>query len=317
MMGGPIPNLLIWDGTQWVQHQPIGSDGEVASIHPMKVSPDGVSWWPEIATGETVPSAPTSFSASAVSKSQINLSWAAPSSPGDMSQYKLYRGGSLIYTGTALSYSNTGLASGTTYSYNVYGVTPGGKFGPGASASATTQLGQVQKSVTLSPTSGGSYNGSGNQRWGIGGGAYYCGYYSSTHGRQQSAFHYAIPSDLRGCISVDKVEFTLQNDHWYNAGGGTQYIAISHTQTAGSTIPGSTGLFGAKTSTRDGWWGGSQWQDITNLRDPNFNDTVAGNFRTRGAWGIHLKAPDNNLAYYSYWRNNPVPQLRFTYRVST
>jgi hypothetical protein len=315
-MGGPIPNLLIWDGSQWVQRQPIGSDGDVASIHPMKVSQNGVSWWPVAESGETAPSAPLSFTATATSKSQINLAWAAPSSPGDFAEYKLYRAGSLIYTGTALSYSNTGLAAGTTYAYNLYGATAGGKFGPGASASAKTQLGEVTKEVTLNPTSGGSYNGAGVRRWDIGGGAYYSGYYSSTHGRQQSAFHYAIPADVRNCIRINAIYFAIQNDHSYNNDGVTQYIAISHTTTAGASIPGSTGLFGAKVTAKDGWWGGSQWQNITNLRDPNFNDTVAGNFRSRNAWGIHLKAPSDSLAYYSYWRNSPAPQLRVNYTVA-
>jgi hypothetical protein len=315
-MGGPIPNFLIWDGSQWVQHQPIGSDGDVVTIHPMKYSPDGLVWAPEIETGETVPSAPQSFTATAASKSQINLSWAAPATLGDFAQYQLYRAGSLIYTGTGLSYNNTGLSSGTTYSYTVYGVTAGGKFGPGAGASATTDLGEITKTVTLSPTSGGSYNGSGSIRTGIGAGPYYSGRYSSTWGRQQSAFHYAVPSDVRWCIAVDKVEFTIQNDHSYYNSGVTQYIALSHTQTAGSTIPGRTGLFGAKSTAKDGWWGGSQWQNITSLRDPNYNATVAENFRTKGAWGIHLVAPDDSIAYYSYWRTSPVPQLRLTYRVA-
>ena len=315
-MGDPLADVRIWDGSAWVPHQLIRSDGDMVSIHPMKTSPDGVSWWPQQSASETLPSAPQSFSATAASKSQINLSWAAPATLGDFAQYQLYRGGSLIYTGTGLSYNNTGLSAGTTYSYSVYGVAAGGRFGPSASASATTDLGEVTKTVTLSPTSGGSYNGSGSLRTGIGAGPYYCGRYSSTWGRQQSAFHYAVPSDVRWCIAVDKVEFTIQNDHSYYNDGVTQYIAISHTQTAGSTIPGRTGLFGAKTAAKDGWWGGSQWQNITSLRDPNFNDTVAENFRARSAWGIHLAAPDDSIAYYSYWRTSPVPQLRITYRVA-
>lgn len=315
-MGGPIPDIRIWDGTAWVQYQPIGVEDDVASIYPMKVSPDGLSWWPEVEAGETAPSAPQSFSATSASKSQINLAWSAPSAPGDMSEYKLYRGGSLIYTGTALSYNNTGLSSGTTYSYNVYGVTAGGKFGPGASDSATTDLGEVTKTVTLNPTSGGSYNGSGSLRTGIGAGSYFSGRYSATWGRQQSAFHFAVPSDLRNCIRVDKVEFAIQNDHSYSNGGVTQYMAISHTQTAGSTIPGRTGLFGAKATAKDGWWGNSQWQNITNLTDPNFNSTVAENFRARNAWGIHFAAPNDDIGYYSYWRTSGV-QLRLTYTVAS
>ena len=43
--------------------------------------------------------------------------------------------------------------------------------------------------------------------------------------------------------------------------------------------------------------------------------TVAENFRTKGAWGIHLNAPDNNQAYYGYWRTAGV-QLRLTYTIN-
>ncbi len=75
-----------------------------------------------VTTPDTIaPSTPTSLSATAVSPSQINLSWGASTDSGGsgLAGYKIYRGGSLINSVTSTSYSDTGLAGSTTYSYNV------------------------------------------------------------------------------------------------------------------------------------------------------------------------------------------------------
>ncbi len=45
------------------------------------------------------------------------LSWTAPSFP--VSTYNLRRGGTLIYSGTALAFTDTGLMPGTAYTYNL------------------------------------------------------------------------------------------------------------------------------------------------------------------------------------------------------
>jgi len=64
----------------------------------------------------TPPSVPTGLTASAVSSSQINLSWAASSDNVGVSGYRVYRGGTQIATTSATSFTNTGLAPSTTYS---------------------------------------------------------------------------------------------------------------------------------------------------------------------------------------------------------
>jgi hypothetical protein len=86
-----------------------------------------------------VPTAPTSFSATAANSSTINLSWAAPSSNGGaaVSSYTLRRGGTVIYSGGGTSFSDGGLAAATGYSYTVLANNSAGA-GPTASASATT-----------------------------------------------------------------------------------------------------------------------------------------------------------------------------------
>ena len=73
----------------------------------------------------TAPGVPTGLTAArdtANPHSQINLSWTASSDDAGgsgLAGYKLYRGGSPLATLTATSYSDTGLAAGTAYSYTV------------------------------------------------------------------------------------------------------------------------------------------------------------------------------------------------------
>ena len=92
---------------------------------------------------------PTNLTARAVSSSEIDLRWTAPSDLGGLllTGYKIQRstdGGSSWSTivsntgSTATAYSNTGLAPNTTYTYRVFAVTPLVTSSPSNTASATT-----------------------------------------------------------------------------------------------------------------------------------------------------------------------------------
>ncbi len=87
----------------------------------------------------TPPSTPTNLIATAVSSSQINLSWTASTDNFGVTGYRIYRGGIQIGTSATNSYSDTGLAPSTYYSYTVaaYDAT-GNLSGQSNSASATT-----------------------------------------------------------------------------------------------------------------------------------------------------------------------------------
>src|SRR5208283_556 len=95
--------------------------------------------------GGTAPPAPTGLTATAVSSSQINLSW---NSSSNATSYNVKRatvsGGpyATIATGvTATSYSNTGLTASTTYYYVVSAVNTSGESPNSSEKSATTSSG--------------------------------------------------------------------------------------------------------------------------------------------------------------------------------
>src|SRR5712672_71953 len=88
----------------------------------------------------TPPSAPTGLTASAVSSSQINLSWAASSDNVGVSGYRVFRNGTQIATTSATSFThNTGLSPSTTFTYTVAAFDAAGNLSAQSSpASATT-----------------------------------------------------------------------------------------------------------------------------------------------------------------------------------
>ena len=88
----------------------------------------------------TPPSVPTGLSATAVSQSQVNLSWIASTNNVGVTGYKVYRNGTQVGTTTTTSYQDTGLTAGTTYSYTVAAYDAAGNVSAqSTAASATTQ----------------------------------------------------------------------------------------------------------------------------------------------------------------------------------
>ncbi len=98
---------------------------------------------------QTAPQPPTNLSATAVSQSQINLSWNAPSDNGGstITGYQIESStdsGSTWSTivsntgSTSTTYSNTGLTPNTTYTYRVSAINSVGTSSPSNVSSATT-----------------------------------------------------------------------------------------------------------------------------------------------------------------------------------
>ncbi|TJY38259.1 fibronectin type III domain-containing protein [Cohnella pontilimi] len=115
-------------------------------------------------TGDTqAPSAPANLAATAVSASQINLTWTASTDNVGVTGYDVYRNGSLAGSATSTSYSDTGLAASTTYSYTVKARDAAGNVSAASNtASATTQSGggtetaldRTGWTITTSPVNG-------------------------------------------------------------------------------------------------------------------------------------------------------------------
>src|SRR5207245_2263339 len=113
--------------------------------------PLGTSFPSNTASATTLavaPSPPTGLAATAVSSSQVSLSWTAPSDNGGsaITGYKIERstdGGStwstLVNTcGTSTNCSDTGLPRATTFTYRVSAINSVGTGSPSTTASATT-----------------------------------------------------------------------------------------------------------------------------------------------------------------------------------
>jgi YD repeat-containing protein len=111
----------------------------------------GVSGAINVTTPDTIaPTTPTSLSAAATSPSQINLSWGASTDTGGsgLAGYRIYRGGSLLTSTTATSYSDAGLTGSTTYSYAVAAYDNAGNTSAQSNTASATTLTPVTATVS-------------------------------------------------------------------------------------------------------------------------------------------------------------------------
>ncbi len=106
----------------------------------------------------TAPSAPTSLAASTISSSQIDLSWTAPADDGGsaITSYIVERSSdngvtwsTVQHTSISTTYSDTGLAAGTSYAYRVSAANSVGTSPPSNTASATTSSMTTANDIVL------------------------------------------------------------------------------------------------------------------------------------------------------------------------
>ncbi|UKS28679.1 discoidin domain-containing protein [Paenibacillus sp. HWE-109] len=93
------------------------------------------------AADTTAPTTPTGLAASAVSSSQINLSWTASTDNVAVTGYDVYRGAAWVGSTAATSYSDTGLTASTAYSYTVKAKDAAANVSGASSAASATTLG--------------------------------------------------------------------------------------------------------------------------------------------------------------------------------
>ncbi len=94
------------------------------------------------ATSDTTPpTAPANLTGTAVSPSQVNLSWGASTDNVGVAGYKVYRDGAFLASTTATTYSDTTVQAGTTYTYTVYAYDAAGNISqPSNAATVTTTV---------------------------------------------------------------------------------------------------------------------------------------------------------------------------------
>jgi len=126
-----------WSATSIVAPVPAGATTGNVVVTVGGVASNGVSFTVQADT--TPPTVPTGLTATAVSSSQINVSWTASTDNVGVTGYNIYRDGTEIGTSTTTSYFDTGLTASTTYTYNVSAFDAAGNTSAqSASASATT-----------------------------------------------------------------------------------------------------------------------------------------------------------------------------------
>jgi chitodextrinase len=93
----------------------------------------------QTAPDTTAPTAPTNLAATAVSQSQINLTWSAASDNVGVTGYRVYRNGIAQGTTTNTAYQDTGLSANMSYAYTVRAYDAAGNQSPDSfGATATT-----------------------------------------------------------------------------------------------------------------------------------------------------------------------------------
>jgi hypothetical protein len=117
------------------------------------------NWWvPGSTSTPTAPTAPSALLATAVSSSQINLSWTDNSSNEDNFKIEYATNGGTSWAALATtaantsSYSNTGLTAATAYSYRVYAVNTTGNSAYSNAVTATTQPVGTSANLALNKT---------------------------------------------------------------------------------------------------------------------------------------------------------------------
>ncbi len=141
-----VPNTGSWSTFQWVGKKGVAL---AAGVHRLKVVSNqqyfNLNAIRVTPTPDTQPpAAPTNLSATAVSATRIDLAWTAAGDNVGTTGYYVYRNGVQVASLAAGTYSNTGLAAATTYSYTVAAYDAAGNVSPQSStAGATTFAAQT------------------------------------------------------------------------------------------------------------------------------------------------------------------------------
>jgi chitodextrinase len=114
-----------------------------------KTLPDSGSTACHGATSDTTPpTAPGNLTATAVSPTQVNLSWDASTDNVGVAGYKVYRDGAFLASTSTTSYSDTTVQGGTSHSYTVYAYDAAGNISPASNTATVTTPTDTQPPTT-------------------------------------------------------------------------------------------------------------------------------------------------------------------------
>lgn len=108
----------------------------------------------------TAPSIPTGLQSTATTSNSISLAWNASSDTGGpgLAGYKLYRNGTLVTTTSNTSFTDTGLAASTSYSYTVSAYDTAGNESAQSNPASASTSGTTPPSGQLSLYTAGAVN---------------------------------------------------------------------------------------------------------------------------------------------------------------
>jgi len=134
---GTAATPTTWSATSIVVPVPATATSGNVVVTVSSTASNGVAF--TVLADTTAPSVPTGLSATAMSSSQISLSWTASTDNVGVTGYNVFRGGTKIGTTATASYADSGLSASTTYTYTVSAFDAAGNTSAqSASASATT-----------------------------------------------------------------------------------------------------------------------------------------------------------------------------------
>ena len=115
----------------------------IPTVAGYNIGADGRTVTVAAALDTTPPSVPPNVTATPISTTQIDLVWASSTDNVAVTSYHIYRGGVQIATSTTLSFANVGLATSTTYTYEVRAVDAAGNLSATSTSVSTSTKASV------------------------------------------------------------------------------------------------------------------------------------------------------------------------------
>jgi hypothetical protein len=125
----------------------------------------GAYSWTTKSVDTNLPTVPSNLIGTAVSSTQVSLTWTASADDVGVTGYSIYRGSALLGTTATTSFADTGLVASTNYEYSIFAYDAAGNM-----SAKTPAVSVVTKAASSSSSSSSSSSGSSSSTSGGGGG---------------------------------------------------------------------------------------------------------------------------------------------------